>query len=67
VFVNGKLVGSTKDRKPFGQSSSYLRERVYDLPQELLIRNGVNTIEVLVEDMGHIGGIYEGVIGITRK
>jgi hypothetical protein len=24
-------------------------------------------LEVLVEDTGHMGGIYEGVIGITRK
>lgn len=67
VYVNGTLVGSTTDNKPFGQSSSYLKERIYYLPQDVLIRNGVNTIEIRVEDTGHIGGIYEGVIGITRK
>lgn len=67
VYVNGRLVGKTDDNMPYGASSSYEQERVYDLPQELLNRNGVNTIEVLVEDMGNVGGIYEGLIGIARK
>jgi hypothetical protein len=67
VYVNGKLIGATNDREPFGMSSSYLEDRIYNLPQELLNRAGENTIEVLVEDMGNVGGIYEGIIGIRKK
>lgn len=67
VYVNGKLIGSTNDHKPFGKSSSYLQPRKYKIPQEILIRNGTNTIEVLVEDIGNFGGIYDGLIGITLK
>lgn len=67
VYINGRLIGSTNDHMPFGQSSSYMEDRVYDIPKELLIRDGMNTVEVLVEDTGNIGGIYEGVIGIRRK
>lgn len=67
VYVNGKLIGSTNDHKSFGRSSSYIQKRKYALPQEILIRNGTNTIEVLVEDMGNVGGIYEGLIGIALK
>jgi sialate O-acetylesterase len=48
-------------------SSSFSRLRVYDVPAGLLKRGMSNTIEVLVEDMGNIGGIYEGPIGITSR
>ncbi len=64
VYLNGKLIGSTNDHEPFGLSHSYMKNRAYKIPRELL-KKGVNTIEVLVEDMGNIGGIYEGTIGIT--
>lgn len=67
VYVNGKLIGSTNDHKRYGSSSSYLQNRKYNLPQDILIRNGINTIEVLVEDIGNVGGIYEGLIGIALK
>jgi hypothetical protein len=67
VYVNGKLIGSTNDSRPFGNSSSWEEERSYDVPAGLLNRNGANTIEVLVEDMGNYGGIYEGLIGLIRK
>jgi hypothetical protein len=67
TYLNGKLIGSTSDFRDYGDSHSYERERVYDIPQQLLKRNGTNIIEVLVEDMGNIGGIYEGPIGITTK
>lgn len=67
VFVNGKQIGSTNDRRPYGSSYSFEVSRVYEIAQEFLARNGTNTIEVLVEDMGGTGGIYEGLIGITTK
>ena len=67
TYVNGKLIGKTKDNKPYGQSESYQEIRAYDIPPDVLRRNGSNTIEILVEDMGNIGGIYEGIIGIATK
>ncbi|HEY3429201.1 MAG TPA: beta galactosidase jelly roll domain-containing protein [Cyclobacteriaceae bacterium] len=67
VYLNGKLIGSTKDFESYGSSGSYMETRVYEIPQQLLKRNGSNLLEVLIEDMGNVGGIYEGVIGITTK
>ena len=67
VFLNGTLIGSTNDGRPYGISRSFEKSRVYDIPQHLLKRTGTNTIEILVEDMGNVGGIYEGVIGITTR
>jgi hypothetical protein len=67
VYFNGKLIGSTNDHREYGRSSSYDQTRIYEIPQDIIKRNGSNTVEILVEDMGNIGGIYEGVIGITTK
>lgn len=67
VYINGKLIGSTNDQEDYGSSTSYEKSRVYDVPQQFLKRNEPNLIEVLVEDMGNIGGIYEGTIGIMTK
>lgn len=67
VYFNGKFIGGTNDKRPFGMSNSYQETRVYGIPQELIKRNALNTIEVLVEDMGNIGGIYEGTVGITTR
>ncbi len=67
VYLNGKFIGSTNDHKPFGRSHSYEENRVYEVPIEALKYNAPNTIEVLVEDTGNIGGIYEGTIGITTR
>lgn len=67
VYFNGKLIGSTNDGRPYGASSSYQKERVYNIPPELLKRGAENTIEVLVLDVGTVGGIYEGRVGITTR
>ncbi len=67
TYINGKLIGSTNDHKPFGLSTAFARDRVYAIPASLLNKSGINTIEILVEDMGNIGGLYEGVVGITTK
>ncbi|HLZ16893.1 MAG TPA: beta galactosidase jelly roll domain-containing protein [Cyclobacteriaceae bacterium] len=67
TYLNGKLIGRTNDGQPFGQSDSYERLRVYPIPLNLLKKKAPNTIEVLVEDMGNIGGIYEGPVGITTR
>lgn len=66
VYINGRLIGSTNDKRHFGASQSYSRFRVYSIPTDL-IKPGINTVEVLVEDIGNIGGIYEGPVGITTR
>lgn len=66
TFINGVSVGKTNDRRSFGISQSYDEFRAYKIPPGL-IKPGVNTIEVMVEDMGNIGGIYEGPVGITTR
>jgi sialate O-acetylesterase len=65
TYLNGKLIGQTKDGRPYGDSHSFEELRAYKIPTGLLKTSGVNTIEVFVEDMGNIGGIYEGPVGIT--
>ena len=66
TYLNGNLIGKTNDGKRYGSSQSFDKKRVYRIPLELLKR-GTNTIEVFVVDMGNIGGIYEGPIGITTR
>jgi beta-galactosidase/beta-glucuronidase len=66
AYLNGKLIGSTNDKRAYMSSSSYSHFRVYSIPEGYL-RKGENLIEVFVEDMGATGGIYEGPVGITSK
>jgi sialate O-acetylesterase len=68
TYFNGTVIGTTNDGRRYGSSNSYLRTRVYEIPQELIKRGANNTIEIVVEDMGNVGGIYDGgIIGITTK
>ncbi len=67
TYVNGKLVGRTKDFLPFGESNSWSELRVYKVPRELLNQTGKNVISVAVEDIGIDAGIYDGPIGIAEK
>ncbi len=67
VYLNGKLIGITNDHKGYGNSRSYEKNRVYSIPPGLLKPGTNNTIEILVEDIGNFGGIYEGIVGITTK
>ena len=67
TYVNGKLIGRTKDYKPFGQSNSWQEFRIYKIPQELLKKDGKNIIAIQVEDIGIDAGIYQGPIGLTRR
>ena len=66
TYLNGKQIGKTNDGRPYGSSQSFDKVRVYDIPSGIL-KEGANTIEVFVIDMGHIGGIYEGPVGITPR
>ena len=66
TYVNGRLIGETNDGRPYGRSFSVGKKRVYRIPAGVL-KPGENVITILVEDMGNVGGIYEGPIGITTK
>lgn len=66
VFLNDAQVGTTNDHRPYGRSESWARRRAYTLAPPAL-KKGLNRIEVLVEDMGNSGGIYEGPIGIVTR
>lgn len=67
TYLNGKVIGQTKDDRGFGRSMSFSRLRAYSIPTGLIKKGLDNYIEVLVEDIGNIGGIYEGPLGITTR
>jgi hypothetical protein len=67
TYLNGRLIGQTNDGERYGSSDSYNKPRVYSIPYELLKKDGTNVIEVFVQDMGNIGGIYEGPVGIATR
>jgi hypothetical protein len=68
VYLNGKYIGNVYDlkRNTFyrGSGWEYNARRIYKIPEDLLDRNGTNTIAVKVYDGQGLGGIYEGPIGI---
>ena len=66
AYLNGVLIGSTNDHRRYGESGSWEKKRAYAIPTSA-IRKGPNVLEILVEDMGNIGGIYDGTIGITTR
>jgi hypothetical protein len=67
VYLNGEMIGKTKDYRPYGRSNSYSQYRVYDIPENLLNLSGKNTLTVEVEDLGGEAGIYHGPIMITNR
>ena len=64
TYVNGVLVGETRDDYPYGFSNSHRTLRVYRINKNLL-QEGKNVIATQVTDIGNVGGIYEGPIGMT--
>jgi sialate O-acetylesterase len=66
TYVNGILIGETNDGRRFGSSMSFSKLRKYRIPANVL-RPGENVITILVEDMGNVGGIYEGPVGIATQ
>ena len=63
TYVNGVFVGETEDDLPFGLSLSYRKLRVYTINKNLL-KEGKNVIAIQVTDIGNVGGIYEGPVGM---
>lgn len=67
TYFNGVLIGATRDNYRIGFSRSYDQTRVYEIPPELIRRGEKNTITVEVEDIGLVGGIWQGPVGIVTK
>ena len=67
TYLNGDIVGRTKDFLPFGDSQSWQELRIYKIPKEKLSQDGRNVIAVQVEDIGIDAGIYRGPIGLASK
>ncbi|MFY0606171.1 MAG: beta galactosidase jelly roll domain-containing protein [Cyclobacteriaceae bacterium] len=65
TYLNGELIGETNDGGIFGTSNSYIEDRVYPIPPDLINRNGKNVISVRVKDIGKDVGIHQGPIGIV--
>ena len=66
TWVNGQFIGETADFKRYGLSTSFRKIRVYELPAGLT-RNGMNVIAIRVVDIGNVGGIYDGIVGLILK
>lgn len=66
TYLNGVYVGGTADFKGYGRSTSFSKMRVYEVPANVL-RAGTNLISIRVEDIGNVGGIYDGPVGLVRK
>lgn len=67
TYFNGKMIGTTNDGRPYGRSWSFSKIRVYDIPPELIRVGQTNTIAIRVLDIGNVGGIYEGPVGLLPK
>ncbi len=67
AYFNGVKIGETRDDRRYGRSLSFEETRIYRVPSELIKKGGQNTITVLVEDIGNIGGIYKGPVGLTTR
>ncbi|WP_462319408.1 beta galactosidase jelly roll domain-containing protein [Marinilabilia sp.] len=68
VYLNGKLIGKTKDMYNTRFANRFTGDwqirRAYEVPEGLLNVNGNNTLAVVVYDHRGEGGIYEGPVGL---
>ena len=67
TYLNGQIIGRTKDNLPFGESTSWSQYRIYKIPEGVINKSGRNVIAVQVEDIGIDAGIYKGPVGIVRQ
>ncbi|MBN1350708.1 glycoside hydrolase [candidate division KSB1 bacterium] len=71
IFFNGVRIGSTGnfpgEQAGYSNVNYHLRERYYYIPRHLIKWNTENLIAIRVYDMGRVGGIYEGPIGLTTQ
>lgn len=71
VILNGQLIGGTGDMYKTRLGDSFVGDwqirRAYKIPEGLLSKDGENTLVILVDDHGGMGGIYEGPVGLMTK
>ncbi|PWD98044.1 beta galactosidase jelly roll domain-containing protein [Marinilabilia rubra] len=71
VYLNGKLIGKTKDMYNTRFANRFTGDwqirRAYEVPEGLLNVNGTNTLAVVVYDHRGEGGIYEGPVGFMTQ
>ena len=71
IILNGHLIGVTEDMHKTRLGDSFIGDwqirRAYKIPEGLLNESGINTLVVLVDDHGGMGGIYEGPIGLMTR
>lgn len=77
VYLNGQLIGKTEDMYKTALSNKNRRDwwgegdwqirRAYPIPEKILNKSGHNTLVVVVEDTGGVGGIFEGPVGIMTE
>lgn len=69
VYFNNQMIGKTDDLMNHNNRNlpkDFLLS-AYDIPSDLIIKGGSNTIKVKVFDTGGLGGIYEGPVGLITK
>jgi len=69
VYINKQKIGSVFSLEEEEDTGLPYHKifRGYLIPNEVLIKNGLNKLSVMVFDKGGEGGIYEGPVGITTK
>jgi len=69
VYFNDKMIGKTDDLITHDNRSlpKDIILSAYDIPSDLFIKGGANTIKVKVYDTGGLGGIYEGPVGLITR
>ncbi|MBN2200447.1 beta galactosidase jelly roll domain-containing protein [bacterium] len=69
TYLNGVMIGQTGRIRLEEEAwwGSYMAERAYYLPDDLLRRGQPNVIAVRVLDTGAGGGIYQGPIGLMTR
>jgi hypothetical protein len=68
VYLNGHEIGSVYAINKSGNEGTYYQTfRGYEIPDEVLNRNGENILIIKVYDNYGFGGIYEGPVGIATE
>jgi sialate O-acetylesterase len=69
VYFNDQIIGKTDNLLNLENKNlpKDLLLSAYHIPSDLFVKGGSNTIRVKVFDIGGLGGIYEGPVGLITK
>lgn len=70
VYLNGELIGQSGDftkKTLYNHLDSHKQLRGYYLPINALNNNGKNVLIVKVLDVGGLGGLYQGSVGLITQ